>query len=184
MSLRDLPALAVIQPGWAARPSVTQPVHGFGGLGRNPYTYTGAVCLASALALVLPGAEPSTDQTYAPLGLAVLIGWLLMVRLAPGQPGAALLVVPVMTLHARFGLAGVPVLAYTGVLASLTRGVRGARVVSTAGHATLAYALAHGLSQLTPIPDWIVFAIGFVALRFAFAQLAARFDASPLHARV
>ncbi|HYY88023.1 MAG TPA: HAMP domain-containing sensor histidine kinase [Chloroflexota bacterium] len=179
MSLRDLTALALTQPSWAAGAGAAGPLHALGRLGRTTHAYPAVVGLATLLALALPGAQPSGDQMYAPLGIAVLIGWLLMVRLVPGQPGTALLVVPVMTVHARFGLAGVPLLAYTGVVAALLRGVRGTRVLTSAGHATVAYALAHGLARLSPAPEWVIFGVGFVGVRFVFAQLATRFDATP-----
>jgi signal transduction histidine kinase len=179
MSIRGANAPAMVQPG--PEPHVGDPARWLGTFGRSGLAYTLAVSLATFLACLLPGAAPSADQTYAPLGVAVMLGWLLTVRLSPGAPGAALLVVPALALHARFGLAGLPVVACTGVLANLARGVRGPRVLTTAGHAGLAYTLAHLVSLVVPLPGWAVFAVGFAGLRFGFARLADRVDAAPPH---
>ena len=181
MSIGRANAPAMMQPGWGVGSNVARPLRKLDGLGRNGVAYTVAVCLATFLTFLLPGAGPSPDQTYAPLGVAVMIGWLLTVRLSPGAPGSALLIVPVMTLHARFGMAGGPLVAYTGILASLARGVRGSRVLTTAGHASLAYTLGHLVAQLTPLPDWAVFAVVFVFGRFGLGRLAAHFEAAPPH---
>jgi signal transduction histidine kinase len=162
---------------------VGDPTRWLATLARSGLAYTLALSLAALLACLLPAASPSAEQTFAPLGVAVMTGWLLTVRMAPGAPGAALLVVPTMVLHARFGLAGLPVIAYTGLLATLARGVRGPRVLTSAAHATLAYLLAHLLSSLVPLPAGAVFAVGFACLRYGFARLADRVDAAPPHPR-
>jgi len=173
----------MVQQGWAVEPNVSRPRRRLSNWSRGGLGYTAVVCAATLLTLLLPGAAPSADQMYAPLGIAVMVGWLLTVRLAPGAPGASLLLVPAMTMHARFGMSGVAAVAYTGILASLARGVRGPRVLTTAGHAALAYTAAHLVSQLTPLPDWTVFAVVFATLRFGFTRLADRFDRSPVHPR-
>jgi signal transduction histidine kinase len=88
-----------------------------------------------------------------------------------------------MSLDARVGLAGLPIVAYTGLLANLARGVRGPRVLTAAAHAALAYLLAHQLSTVLPLPQWAVFAVGFASLRYGFAKLADRLDTALPHPR-
>jgi signal transduction histidine kinase len=183
MSIRGANASAMVQPGRG--PHVGDLTRWFGAFTftRAGLVYTAAVSLAAFLACFLPAAAPSDDQTFAPLGVAVMVGWLLTVRLAPGARDATLLLVPVMSLDARVGLAGLPILAYTGVLANLARGVRGPRVLTAAAHATLAYLLAHQLSTLVALPHWAVFAVGFACLRYALGRLADRLETAQPHPR-
>src|SRR6266852_2139456 len=71
----------------------------------SEYGYAFAVSLAAVGAIVgLPGTTPSTDLVFAPLALALFVGFLLTVRLAPGQPAAAFVLLPAMAIDARFGL--------------------------------------------------------------------------------
>jgi signal transduction histidine kinase len=156
----------------------------------EPFRYTVIVAVAALLvAFGLPGTAPSPQAAYAPLAVALLVGWLLTVRLVPGRPGAALILLPCIVLFARFGLAGVPALAYASIVANLLRGLRGPGVVSTAAHAVLAYAAAalaaDSASALLPsaVPTWPVFAVIFALGRFGFWHLAARWDAAPPHPR-
>src|SRR5919199_2894808 len=181
MSIRGANASAMVQPGRG--PRVGQRTRWLGALTRSGLLYTAAISLAAFVACLLPAAAPSDDQTFAPLGVAVMVGWLLTVRLAPGTRDAALLLVPVMSLDARVGLAGLPIVAYTGLLANLARGVRGPRVLSAAAHATLSYLLAHQLATVVPLPQWAVFAVGFACLRYGFAKLGDRLDTAPPHPR-
>jgi signal transduction histidine kinase len=171
----------MVQP--ARGPHVGDPTRWLATFTRSGLVYTAAISLAALLACLLPAAAPSDDQTYAPLGVAVMVGWLLTVRLAPGARDTALLLVPVMSLDARVGLAGLPLVAYTGVLANLARGVRGPRVLTAAAHGTLAYLVAHLLATLVPLPHWVVFALGFACFRFGLARLADRVDTAPPHPR-
>ena len=147
------------------------------------HSYTAAVTLAAALVmLVLPGTWPSSDAAYAPMAIAVIVGLLLTVRVAPNRRAGALVLLPAMAVDARFGLAALPLLAYAAVAANLLRGVRGPRVISTAAHMVLSFALAHLGAQVVPIiPGWLIFAVVFASGRVALWYLAARFDATPMH---
>ena len=123
---------------------------GASGLRRHAaeYGYAAAVSLAAVGVIVgLPGTAPSDDQTFAPLALALFVGFLLTVRLAPGRPGAALVLLPAMAIDARFGLAALLAVAYAAIVVNLIRGLRGPRVLSTASHAVLACAGAHLCAQ-------------------------------------
>ncbi|HEV7666280.1 MAG TPA: HAMP domain-containing sensor histidine kinase [Chloroflexota bacterium] len=144
------------------------------------YGYAIAIGLVTLVALVaLPDARPSSDAIYAPLSLATLAGLLLTVRLAPDRPAGALVLVPAMALDARFGLAGLPAIAYAAILVNLIRGLRGPRVISGAGHTVLAFTVAHLCAQVIPVvPDWVVFAIVFATVRLTLWHLAARLDGS------
>jgi len=65
------------------------------------------------------------------MAIAVIVGLLLTVRVAPNRRAGALVLLPAMAGDARFGLAALPLLAYAAVAANLLRGVRGPRVIST-----------------------------------------------------
>src|SRR5579859_1651027 len=149
------------------------------------YAYAFAVSLAAIVAVIaLPGTTPSNDETFAPLALAVLIGFLLTVRLAPRQPGAALVLLPAMAIDARFGLAALMAVGYAALVVNLLRGVRGPHVLSSASHAVLAFAGAHLCAQIVPVvPAPLVFGVVFVLLRVALWHLAARLDPSPMPPR-
>src|SRR5437899_3614717 len=161
---------------------------GASGLRRHAaeYGYAAAVSLAAVGVIVgLPGTAPSDDQAFAPLALALFVGFLLTVRLAPGRPGAALVLLPAMAIDARFGLAALLAVGYAAIVVNLIRGLRGPRVLSTAGHAVLAFAGAHLCAQFVPlvVPAPIVFGVVFVVLRVALWHVAARLDAAPMHLR-
>jgi signal transduction histidine kinase len=145
------------------------------------YAYTVAIGLtALATIFYLPGTVPSDDPVYAPMALALIVGLLLTVRLAPNRVGSALVLLPAMAVDARFGLAALPALAYAAVLVGLLRGPRGPRVVSGASHLVLAYTVAHVCTLFLPaLPAWIVFAFVFASGRVALWYLAARFDGTP-----
>ena len=152
-------------------------------LGRFRYTFVAAL-LAVGVTLALPGSLPSADPAYAPMALALAVGLLLTVRLAPYRPGGALVLLPAMALQARFGLAALPMLAYIAIVVNLLRGMRGARVVSTAAHLVLAYAAAYLLAEVVPVvPAWLTFALVFALGRFALWHLARRLDGSPVDPR-
>ena len=142
------------------------------------WRYTLIVSLVALGAIVaLPGTSPSSDETYAPMALAMIVGLLLTVRLAPYRPGGALVLLPAMTVDARFGLAALPMLAYVGIVANLVRGVRGPQVISAAVHLVLAFTLAHLAEQLVPVvPSWVTFAVVFASARLALWHLADRLD--------
>jgi signal transduction histidine kinase len=158
-----------------------------GGLQRHAteYGYAFAVSLAAVGAIVgLPSTTPSNDQAFAPMALALCVGFLLTVRLAPGQPSAALVLLPAMAIDARFGLAALVAVGYAAIVVNLIRGLRGPRVLSTASHAVLAFAGAHVCAQIIPfVPAPLVFGVVFVLLRVALWHVAARLDASPMHPR-
>src|SRR5580704_1197486 len=99
----------------------------FGELPRraSAYAYTIAVgVLAVVTMAALPGTAPSSDPVYALLALAMVVGLLLTVRLAPQRPPAALVLLPAMAMDARFGLAALVAVAYIGIAANLVRGLR------------------------------------------------------------
>src|SRR5579859_596492 len=131
------------------------------------YSYTvGVAACALATIFVLPGTLPSTDPIYAPMALALVVGLLLTVRLAPDRVGSALVLLPAMAVDARFGLAALPAIAFAAVLVNLARGRRGPRAISTASHLVLAFAVAHLCAQALPmVPGWIVFAVVFAVGR-------------------
>ena len=147
--------------------------------------YTLIVSVAAlGVIFALPGTQPSSDETYAPMALAMIVGLLLTVRLAPYRPGGALVLLPAMVVDARFGLAALPMLAYVGVVASLIRGVRGLQVISAASHLVLAFTVAHLSEQIVPVvPAWVTFAVMFASARLALWHLAARFDEVPADPR-
>jgi signal transduction histidine kinase len=149
------------------------------------YRYALAVSLLAFGAIVgLPGTAPSDDSIFAPMALALFVGFLLTVRLAPGQPTAALVLLPAMAVDDRFGLAGLAAIGYAAIVVGLIRGVRGPRVVSTASHAVLAYAGAHLCAQIVPmVPGALVFGVVFVLLRYGLWRLEARLDLSPMQPR-
>jgi signal transduction histidine kinase len=135
--------------------------------------------VALAAALGLSGPWPNTDPLYAPMALAIAVGLLLTVRVAPNRLGGALVLLPALAFDARIGLAALPLLAYVSIVINLVRGMRGARVVSTAAHLVLAYAAADVLAHaIDPIPAWVTFAVVFASVRFALWHLAARLDGS------
>jgi signal transduction histidine kinase len=149
------------------------------------YAYTVVIGLAAlATIFALPGTLPSTDPIYAPMALALVVGLLLTVRLAPNRLGSALVLLPAMAVDARFGLAALPALAYAAILVNLLRGPRGPRVVSGASHLVLAFTAAHLCTLIVPVvPDWIVFAVVFAFGRQALWYVAGRFDGTPLDPR-
>jgi signal transduction histidine kinase len=115
------------------------------------------------------------------MALALTVGFLLTVRLAPHRAAGALVLLPAMAIDARFGLTALPMLAYVAIVANLIRGMRGPRVISTAAHAVLAFTAAHLCAQVVPlIPDWVVFAVVFASARLALWHLAARLDPTPM----
>ena len=133
------------------------------------YSYTLAVTLAAAIAIVgLPGTWPSSDAAYAPMAIALIVGLLLAVRVAPNRRAGTLVLLPAMAVDARFGLAALPLLAYAAIAANLLRGMRGPRVISTSAHMVLAFALAHLIAEVVPtIPGWLTFAVVFASTRVA-----------------
>jgi signal transduction histidine kinase len=149
------------------------------------YGYALAIALAVVAAIIgLPGTAPPSDAVYAPMAIALLVGMLLTVRLSPGSPAAALVVVPAMAVDARLGLAALPAVAYMALVANLTRGVRGPRVISTAGHLALAFAAADLCARIVPgVPQWLGFVVSFALLRLLLWHVALRLDASPPDSR-
>ena len=148
------------------------------------YGYALAVSLVAVAAIVgLPGTVPSSDPIFVLMGLGLFVGFLLTVRLVPGQPSAALVLLPAMAIDAHFGLAALAAVGYAAICVNLVRGLRGPRVLSTASHAVLAFAGAHLCAQIVPVvPAPAVFGVTFAILRVALWQLGARLDATPPHA--
>jgi signal transduction histidine kinase len=149
------------------------------------YRYTLAVSLAAVAAMfALPGTAPSSDPAYAPMALTVIVGLLLTVRVAPNRPASALVLLPAMAADARFGLAALPLVAYAAIVANLIRGMRGARVVSTAAHIVIVFGAAHlGAQIVTAVPAWLVFAVVFACGRLLLWHVATRLDATPMDPR-
>jgi signal transduction histidine kinase len=150
------------------------------------YSYAAAVTLAALVAiLAFSGTSMSTDDVLLPLTCALTVGLLLTVRLAPGHPGAALVVLPALAVDARLGLSALAALLFAGIVANLVRGVRGPSVLSTASHTVLAFAAAHLAAEvLSAVPSWIVFAFVFVTLRMALWNIGNRLQSASSHARV
>ena len=144
------------------------------------YRYTLAISVVAATMFALPGTAPSSDPLYALLALAVIVGMLLTVRLAPNRPGGALVLLPAMVIDARFGLSALPMLAWAAIVTNLIRGVRGPRVISTAAHLVIAFAIAHVSEQAVAVlPGWLVFSVVFAGVRLALWYLAERLDSAP-----
>ena len=144
------------------------------------HRYTLAVSVVAAALFALPGTAPSSDPMYALLTLAVIVGMLLTVRLAPNRPGGALVLLPAMVVDARFGLSALPMLAWAAIVTNLIRGVRGPRVISTAAHLVIAFAIAHVSEQAVAVlPGWLVFSAMFACVRLALWYLAERLDVTP-----
>jgi signal transduction histidine kinase len=136
--------------------------------------------VATALLVGLPGTAPSSDAVYAPLSLALLVGFLLTVRLTPHSPPAAMILLPAMVIQARFGLAALPAVAYTALVVNLVRRVRGPRVLSSASHQVIAFAAADLLAtSQSVLPIWAVFAVVFACGRLLLWHVDARLDAAP-----
>lgn len=150
-----------------------------------PLRYTVGVTVLALVALVtLTTQWPVTDVIYAPMALALAVGMMLTVRLAPYRAGGALVLLPALAIDARFGLAALPLVAYVGIAVNLLRGMRGPRVVSHAAHLVLAYAAAHLAAQVVPaVPAWVTFSVVFASARFGLYQLAARLDGTPADPR-
>src|SRR6185503_1221271 len=91
------------------------------------YTVSATLLALAALAATLPltSLTTFTDQVYVPLACALVVGLLLTVRQAPGHPGAALILLPVVVADARLGLAALPALLVAALLANMARGLRG-----------------------------------------------------------
>ena len=133
----------------------------------------------------LPGTAPSSDAVYAPLGLSVMVGYLLTVRTRPNRPVAALVLVPGdgdgCALRARRRCRRWRTRHWSS---TLVRRVRGPRVVSGTAHQVIAFAAANLAEAALPmLPAWVVFAVVFAAGRVLLWHVAARLDASPPHPR-
>jgi signal transduction histidine kinase len=153
-------------------------------LNRSRYTLSVALAALAAFLIALPSSLPSADPVYAPMALALAVGLLLTVRVAPYRAGGALVLLPAMAIDARFGLAALPMLAWVAIAINLLRGVHNQRVISTAAHLVLAFAAAHLAAQTVPVlPGWAVFAAVFALGRYGLWHLAQRFDAEPLDPR-
>jgi signal transduction histidine kinase len=142
------------------------------------YGYAAVAGLAAVATVVgIPGTAPSSDPAYAPMALALIVGMLLTVRLAPNRGGAALVLLPAMAVDARFGLAALPAIAFAAVLVSLVRRQRGPQAVTAVSHLMLAYAAAHLCAEFTPlVPGWVTFALVFAFGRKLVWHLASRLD--------
>jgi len=151
-----------LRAGQLARPRVT---------GLRDYAYAALVTLAALIAATaLSGASMSTDEVFVALACALTAGLLLTVRLAPGHPGAALVVIPAIAIDARLGLSVLPALLFAAIVVNLARGVRGPAVLASASHTVFAFVAAHYLAAFSPtvlpnLPSWIVFAVSFSVVR-------------------
>ncbi|MDQ3810021.1 MAG: HAMP domain-containing histidine kinase, partial [Chloroflexota bacterium] len=148
-----------------------------------------AFALATSLLAVVSmvaftGAPSGLEDVYIPLGCALAVGLLLTVRLAPGKPGSALVLLPALAVDSRLGLSALPAVFVAAVLANLVRGVRGPRSVSAAAETTLAFASAHALAErIYLVPAWITFAVAFAGIRVLLWRLAERLGPASMHPR-
>jgi signal transduction histidine kinase len=139
--------------------------------GLRDYAYATLVTVAALIAAIaLSGAPTGTDEVFLALTCAMTAGLLLTVRLAPGHPGAALVVIPAIAIDARLGLSVLPALLFAAIVVNLARGVRGPAVLASASHTVFAFAAAHYLAEFSPtvladLPSWIVFAVSFSVVR-------------------
>src|SRR5258707_5201632 len=118
----------------------------------SDYWYASAVTLAAVVAIVaLPDTAPSTDLVFAPLALALFTGFLLTVRLAPGRPSAALVLLPAMVIDARLGLAALLAVGYAAPAVNPIRRFLCPRVLPTASHPVRASARPHHGTQIPPL---------------------------------
>ncbi len=153
------------------------------------YVYTAAVTLAAVVIMTtLSSTSMIVDQAFLPLSCALAVGLLLTVRLAPGHPGAALVVLPAIAVDARLGIAVLPALLCAAIVANYVRGVRGLSVVASASQTVLAFAAGHFAAELAtnllPVsPTWLVFASTFSTVRLVLWFLAQRLALVPSHAR-
>jgi signal transduction histidine kinase len=145
--------------------------------------FIGVTVGAAALALFLPGAAPSADPVYAPLGAALLLGSLLVVRLRPDDAGTPLLFLPAIVAEARFGAAALPALAFATLCARLARQRRVDRaLVLGTSIDILAFAAAHYAAASTPFEPTArlaLFAVVFPLTNLALWLLARQTDAVP-----
>ena len=147
-----------------------------------------ALVLLAALATIVAfsGTTMSTDDVFVPLSCALAVGLLLTVRLAPGHPGAALIVLPAIAVDARLGLSVLPALLFASIVVDFVRGVRGPAVFISASNTVLAFAAGHAVAELSlnwlpQAPTWLVFAAAFSIVRLALWFVARQ--VAPRHPR-
>ena len=170
---------------WQLRAGLTRPraTH----MRLRDFAYSALVLLAALATIVaFSGTTMSTEDVFVPLSCALAVGLLLTVRLAPGHPGAALIVLPAIVVDARLGLSVLPALLFASILMDLVRGVRGAAVIISASNTVLAFAAGHAVAQLSPAwlpqaPTWLVFAATFSIVRLGLWLLARQL--APRHPR-
>ncbi|HEY3059942.1 MAG TPA: HAMP domain-containing sensor histidine kinase [Chloroflexota bacterium] len=149
------------------------------------YAYaTGVVALALAALMLLPEARPSTELAYPALGLGLLIGAVLSVRLRPGEAGVSVLLLTALVADARFGLGTLPALAFASFVGALIRRVSGPALLAVAAHETLVFAVAHLTSRALstePVGLFVIFAVAFALGQFALWHIAARLGVADRH---
>ncbi len=149
------------------------------------WAYAAAVAaLALATLVLLPEARPSTELAYPALGLGLIIGAVLSVRLRPHEAGVSVLLLPALVADARFGLGVLPAVALASLTGALIRRVRGAALVAVAAHDTLAVAAAHIAARAfstEPVVLFVIFAVVFALGQFALWLVASRFSVAEQH---
>lgn len=144
----------------------------------------GVAALALAALILLPEARPDTELAYPALGLGLIIGAVLSVRLRPHDAGVSVLLLPALVADARFGLAALPAVAFASLIGALIRRVRGPALPVVAAHDTLVFAIAHLVSRAfsaDPVVLFVIFAAVFALGQIALWYGAARFGLAEPH---
>lgn len=167
------PMRARIPPFWQAR-------------GRPGIRRTVACALlvgtAAALAAVVPGVVPAPQPAYTPLALALVVGALLTVRVAPGARAGTLLLGPLLVAYSRFGAAALPALVFAVLVAGLVRRAHPIGILASTAQDAIAFLVAHAAASFlaeSDAPRAILFTLAFVALRVAIWRVAARLVVPP-----
>lgn len=140
------------------------------------------VATAAALAAVVPGVVPVPQPAYTPLALALVVGALLTVRVAPGARAGTLLLGPLLVAYTRFGAAALPALVFAVLVAGLVRRAHPTGILASTAQDAIAFLLAHAAASLvapSETPRAILFTLAFVALRVAIWRIAARIAVPP-----
>lgn len=144
------------------------------------WLYAAVVVVAAITCMLLVGFKPSLDSGYALIGLAAIVGALLLIRARPGKPGASLVGVAAVSLGARFGGAAVPALGYAAVVANVVRQAPLSAVIILGGHDLLAATFALACASVVGtgmVGTGIVFAVTFAVVRVLLWHVGARVQA-------
>jgi signal transduction histidine kinase len=134
--------------------------------------------MVSVLIGLFPDGVTSTEAAYAPMGVALLAGTLLSLRVRPGESGSTLLLLPAIVADARFGSHALAALAFASLIGGLIRRVRGVALIASVSHDTLAFGtghlIAHALGNGAVLGP-AAFALGFTSVRATLGHVAAWF---------